>query len=46
VVVPSRRGGAKQAAEVRASWRRTVGVIGRTGFYAPWSGRGAEPPAP
>jgi len=46
VVVPSRGAGAKQAAEVRASWRRTVGVIGRTGFYAPWSGRGAEPPAP
>lgn len=35
-VVPTTRRGASPAAQLRASWRRTVGVIGRTSLYAPW----------
>ncbi len=44
VVVPVWRGRVKGLAplgELRASWRRTVGVVGHTSRYAPW--RGARP---
>lgn len=41
VVVPVWRGrvrGLAPLGELRASWRRTVGVVGRTRHYAPWTG--------
>jgi poly-gamma-glutamate synthesis protein (capsule biosynthesis protein) len=40
-VVPVWRGrvrGLADPAALRASWRRTVGVVGRTSRYAPWTG--------
>ena len=40
VVVPVWRGRVRRlapAAELRASWKRTVGVVGRTRLYAPWT---------
>jgi len=40
VVVPVWRGrvrGLAPAAELRASWRRTVNAAGRTGFVTPWT---------
>lgn len=34
------RHGVGPAPELRASWRRTVGVVGRTSAYAPWARAG------